>query len=179
MLSVRIGGSIMKTFHVISEFGSLLSNLDAWLDKGIAHAKAKSFEPDVLLQARLAPDQYPLARQIQSACDAAKFAGSYLSQKEAPKHPDTEKTVDEMKKRIAASRGYLETLKEADFAGAEERRVSPPWLHGKWLPGEDYLLKAAMPNFLFHVTTAYSILRHNGVNLGKLDFLGSLPIQDA
>jgi len=168
----------MQTFHLILEFGKMLRNLDAWLEKATVHAKAKSFEVDVLVKARLAPDQYSLDRQVQSACDAAKFGAAYLSGKEAPKHPDTEKTVAELRKRIATCVGWLETLKEADFAGAEERRVAPPWLQGKWLRGEDYLLQAGMPNFLFHVTTAYSILRHNGVDLGKMDYIGALPLRD-
>jgi uncharacterized protein len=168
----------MHTFHVIQEFGKMLRNLDTWLDKATTHAKGKPFEVDVLVHARLAPDQFSLDRQVQSACDAAKFAASYLTGKEAPKHPDTEKTVDELRKRIAACLGYLETLKEADFAGADERKVAPAWLQGKWLRGEDYLLQGAMPNFMFHVTTAYAILRHNGVDLGKKDFIGALPLHD-
>jgi hypothetical protein len=168
----------MKTFHVIQEFGKMLRNLDGWLDKAVAHAKAKSFDPDVLVHARLAPDMYSLDRQVQSACDSAKFSAAYLTGKEAPKHPDTEKTVDELRKRIATCLGYLETVREADFAGAEERRVAPAWLQGKWLTGEDYLLHAAIPNFMFHVTTAYDILRHNGVPVGKMDFIGSMPLRD-
>jgi uncharacterized protein len=157
----------------------MLRNVDTWLGKAGEHAKAKSFEVDVLVGSRLAPDQFSLDRQVQSACDAAKFAAVYLTGKEAPKHADTEKTVDELRKRTAACVGVLETFAEADFAGAEDRRVSPPWLHGKWLRGDDYLVQVATPNFLFHVTTAYSILRHNGVPLGKGDFIGALPLHDA
>ena len=168
----------MQTFHVIQEFGKMLRNLDTWLDKATQHAKAKTFEVDVLVQARLAPDMYSLDRQVQSACDSAKFSAAYLTGKEAPKHPDTEKTVDELRKRIASCLGYLETLKEGDFAGAEDRKVAPPWLQGKWLRGEDYLLQAGVPNFMFHVTTAYDILRHNGVNVGKMDYIGVLPLHD-
>jgi hypothetical protein len=168
----------MHAFHVIQEFGKMLRNLDGCLDKAIMHAKAKSFEPDVFVHARLAPDQYTLDRQVQSACDSAKFAAAYLANKEAPKHPDTERTVDELRKRIATCLGYLETFKEADFAGADERRVAPPWLKGKWLRGEEYLVQLAIPNFMFHVTTAYSILRHNGVGIGKMDYIGSLALRD-
>lgn len=168
----------MNAFHVIQEMGKMLRNLDAWLGKAIDHAKAKPFEADVLVQARLAPDQYSLDRQVQSACDSAKFCAAYLSGKEAPKHPDTEKTMDELRQRIASCLGYLETFKEGDFAGADERKVAPAWLRGKWLRGEDYLLQTAVPNFMFHVTTAYSIMRHNGVGLGKMDFIGALPLRD-
>ncbi len=168
----------MQTLHVIQEFGKMLRNLDAWLDKAGAHAKAKPFDANVLVGARLAPDMYSLDKQVQAACDAAKFAAAYLSGKEAPRHPDTEKTIDELRARLATCLGYLETLKEADFAGADERRVSPPWLHGKWLRGEDYLAQIAVPNFFFHVTTAYAILRHSGVDLGKADYIGALPLRD-
>jgi hypothetical protein len=90
----------------------------------------------------------------------------------------SDEAVDELRKRIASCLGYLETLKEGDFAGAEDRKVAPPWLQGKWLRGEDYLLQAGVPNFMFHVTTAYDILRHNGVNLGKMDYIGALPLRD-
>lgn len=169
----------MQTLHVINELGKMLRNLDGCLGKAAEHAKTKSFDPNVLVGARLYPDQFSLDRQVQSACDAAKFAAAYLASKEAPKHPDTEKTIDELRARIATCLGYLETLKEADFAGADDRRVAPPWLHGKWLRGEDYLLHVGVPNCLFHVTTAYSILRHNGVPVGKMDFIGSLPLRDA
>lgn len=168
----------MQTQHSIQELGKMLRNLDTWLGKAVEHARSKSFEADVLVRARLAPDQYSLDRQVQSACDAAKVAAAYLSGKEPPKHPDTEKTVDELRKRIATCVGYLETFKETDFAGAADRKVAPPWLHGKWLRGEDYLQQVAIPNCLFHVTTAYSILRHNGVPLGKGDYIGSLPLHD-
>lgn len=168
----------MHAFQMISEFGKMLRNLDSWLEKTSEYAKTKSFDPNVLVQARLAPDQYSLDKQVQSACDAAKFSAAYLSTKEAPKHPDTEKTFEELRARIAKCLGFLESIKEGDYAGAEERRVAPPWLQGKWLTGADYLLQAGAPNFFFHVTTAYSILRHNGVPLGKMDFIGHLPLKD-
>ena len=170
-------GFTMNAFATVSEFSKMLSNLDAWLGKAIEHAKTKSFDPNVLVAARLAPDQYSLDRQVQSGCDTAKFAAAYLSGKETPKHPDTEKTVDELRARIAACRGFLESVAEKDYAGAEDRKVAPPWMHGKWLRGQDYLGKLAIPNFYFHATTAYSILRHNGVPLGKMDYIGALPIQ--
>jgi hypothetical protein len=169
----------MHTLNLIQSLGKMLHNLDTWLGKATEHAKTKPFDVEVLVHSRLAPDMYSLDRQVQSACDAAKFAAAYLSAKEAPKHPDTEKTLEELRKRIAACLGYLETLKEADFAGADDRRVAPPWLHGKWVRGEDYLLQIAVPNCLFHVTTAYAILRHNGVPLGKQDYIGSISLHDA
>jgi hypothetical protein len=152
----------------------MLKQLDAWLDKAQAHAEDKSFDTSVLVQARLAPDQYPLVRQVQSACDAAKFAAARVTGKEAPAHPDTETTFEQLHARIKAATAYLDTFKEADFQGAEERHVSLPWLEGKYLMGSDYITEAVLPNFYFHLSHAYAILRHNGVALGKMDYIGSL-----
>jgi hypothetical protein len=159
-------------------FAKTLQNLERCMDKAAAHAKAKSFEVDVLVQARLAPDQFAFVRQVQSACDQAKYAAAYLSGKPAPSHPDTEQTFGELRQRIQKCLGFLETVQAKDLAGAEDRKVSPPWLSGKWLRGDDYLVHVALPNFFFHVTMAYAILRHNGVDLGKMDYIGSLPTQE-
>ena len=166
-----------QTFAWIAECKKMLANLDRWLVKAEAHAKARSFDPNVLLAARLAPDQYPLVRQVQSACDSSKFAAARLSGKEAPKHPDTETTVEELHKRIAACTAFLDSLTAKDFEGAETRRVTLPFLEGKTLTGSDYLIEMAVPNFFFHLTHCYAILRHNGVDLGKTDFIGSLTLQ--
>ena len=168
----------MNIFDVVPQYAKMLHNLDGWLDKAAAHAKQKGFELDTLVHARLAPDQYSLDRQIQSACDSAKFSAAYLTGQQAPAHPDTEKSVDELRARIKSCLAYLETIREADVAGAEERKVSPKYLQGKWVRGDQYLLQVSLPNFYFHVTTAYEILRHNGVDLGKKDFIGSFPIRD-
>jgi len=162
----------------MQEMKKMVGNLDAWLDKGVAYAKSKSFDPDVLLASRLAPDQYPLLRQVQSVCDNAKFAAARLSGKEAPKHPDTEQTMDQVRARIKSCLAYLDTLKPADFEGAEARLVELAFMPGKVIKGSDYLTEMALPNFFFHLTTAYAILRHNGVALGKTDFLGSLTLRD-
>lgn len=156
----------------------MLRNLRGWLDKAEAHAKAKSFDVNVLADARLAPDQYSLAGQIQATCDQAKYLAGYLSGKKAPTHPDTEKTVAELRARIQACLGFVETMQDSDFAGSAERKVSPPWLSGKWFKGEDYLVELALPNFYFHASMVYAILRHNGVDLGKMDYIGSITIQD-
>jgi hypothetical protein len=167
----------VNVFDVIPQYTKMLTNLDRWLEKATEHAKAKSFEVDTLVHARLAPDQYPLVRQIQSACDSAKFSAAYLTGKEAPVHPDSEMTIAELRQRIRTCLAYLETVTAADVAGAEDRRVSPKWLEGKWVKGDEFLLQMSLPNFYFHVTTAYAILRHNGVDLGKRDFLGGFPIR--
>jgi uncharacterized protein len=168
----------MNGFHALSEMSKMLRNLDTWIAKALEHAQSHSFEANVLVTARLYPDQYSFDRQVQSACDSAKFAAAHLCGKEAPKHPDTEKTMDELRARIASCLGFLETVKEKDFAGAADRKVSPPWMKGKWVRGEDYLFQLAIPNFFFHATTAYAILRHNGVPLGKMDYIGSIPMKD-
>ncbi len=168
----------MNHHDAIQLFAKMLRNLEQWMDKATAHATAKSFEVDVLAQARLAPDQYELIRQVQSACDQAKYAAAYLGGKQAPSHPDTEKTFAELRQRIEKCLSFVETVQAKDLAGAEDRKVSPPWLGGKWLKGDDYLVQVAIPNFFFHVTMAYAILRHNGVDLGKMDYVGSIPAQD-
>ena len=164
---------------IIRLFAKTLQNLGQWMDKAAAHAQAKSFEVDVLAQARLAPDQFEFIRQVQSACDQAKYAAAYLAGKPPPSHPDTEKTFTELRQRIQKCLGYLETIQAKDLAGAEERKVAPPWLNGNWLRGDDYLIHLAIPNFFFHATMAYAILRHNGVDLGKMDYIGSLPVKES
>ena len=168
----------MNVIDFVPQYSKMLKNLDHWLEKAIAHAKAKSFEVDTLVHARLAPDQYALDRQIQSACDSAKFSASYLSGKEAPAHPDTEKTIAELRTRIQSCRSFLETIGEADVVGAEDRKVAPKWMQGKSVKGDHFLVQMSLPNFYFHVTTAYAILRHNGVDLGKMDFIGGIPTRD-
>jgi hypothetical protein len=168
----------MNIHDVVPQYAKMLHNLEHWLDKAAAHAKAKGFELDTLVHARLAPDMYSLDRQIQSACDTAKFSAAYLSGKEAPVNPDTEKTIAELRARIQACLAFLETITPADVVGAEERKVAPKWMQGKWVKGEQFLMQMSLPNFYFHVTTAYAILRHNGVDLGKRDFIGGMPLHD-
>ncbi len=169
----------MDAFTTITQFTRMLENLDRWLAAGVSLAESKKFDPDVLARARLAPDQYELVRQVQAACDQAKYATAYLSGQQAPSHPDTEQTIAQLRTRIGTCLEYLRSVKQAAYAEAAERRVSPPWLNGKWMRGDAYLTQVAVPNFYFHVTTAYAILRHNGVGLGKMDYIGSLPINDA
>ncbi|AXQ28106.1 DUF1993 domain-containing protein [Solimonas sp. K1W22B-7] len=169
----------MSHYDVIRQFSKMLQNIEKWLDRAEAHATAKKYEVDVLAASRLAPDAFTLAQQVQAACDQAKFAAAYLTGSKAPAHPDTEKTVAELRQRIAACMAFLATVEEKDFAGSAERKVAPPWLDGKWFHGEDYVEGLAIPNFYFHVTMVYAILRHNGVDVGKMDFIGGLQIQDA
>jgi hypothetical protein len=165
-------------YDTIRLFAKTLQNLEKWMEKAAAHAKAKSFDVDVLAQSRLAPDQFAFAAQVQSACDQAKFAAAYLSGKQAPAHPDTEKTFAELHERIKKCLAFVETVQAKDLTGADEKRVAPGWLGGKWLRGDDYMIHVAVPNFFFHATMAYAILRHNGVDLGKMDYIGSIPVRD-
>jgi hypothetical protein len=155
----------------------MLSNIDVWLAKAAAHAKARKFDTNVLLQQRLAPDQYPLVRQVQSACDTAKFAAARLSGKEAPKHPDTETTVEELHTRLESTVAYLGTFSATDFESADARAITLPFLEGKTMKGSDYLVEMATANFYFHAVHAYAILRHNGAELGKMDYIGALTLQ--
>jgi hypothetical protein len=155
----------------------MLRNLDQWLEAAEVQAKAKGFETTVLVQARLAPDQFALVQQVQSACDAAKYAAAYLSGGQAPSHPDVETTFPELRARIATCRAYLESVPSSAYQGAEARRVAPAWLKEGWFQGDDYLREVAVPNFYFHVVTAYAILRHNGVPLGKMDYIGGIPVR--
>ncbi len=159
----------------IPQLIKMLRNLDGWLTKAAAHADQKKFKIDDLLHARLAPDQFALVRQVQSACDNAKFLAGRLSGKELPSHPDNETTVAQLHERIASVIGYLETFKPEDFTGAEDRKVSLPWMAGKWFRGLDYLNAFVLPNFYFHINHAYAIMRHNGVELGKRDYMGEIP----
>jgi hypothetical protein len=163
----------------VAQYIKMLKNLDAWLDKAEAHAKAKSFDPVVFLSARLAPDQFPLVRQIQSASDAAKSSASHLAGKKQPAHPDTEQTWAEIRGRIQTCLTYLETFKREEFDGAAERTITLPFMPGKAVRGGEYLIDMALPNFYFHIATAYAILRNNGVDVGKRDFLGAVRTHDA
>ena len=162
----------------VPQLKNMLTNLDKWLEKSVAFAKEKSFDPNVLATARLAPNQYPLIKQVQSACDSAKFCAARLTAKEPPKHPDTEQTMDELRARIKACVSFLDTVTAADFKGAETRVVGLPFMPGKGLLAGDYLNTMALPNFYFHITHAYAILRHNGVDVGKIDYIGALNLRD-
>jgi hypothetical protein len=162
---------------IVGQFSKTLGNLSAILDKGAAYAEVKKFDVGVLLNSRLAPDQFNLIRQVQIACDTAKFCAARLTDKvaAAPVHADNETTVAELQTRIKSVQDYLAGFKPEDFADVAERHISHPRWDGKYLTGLEFALQHATPNVFFHVTTAYAILRHNGVDLGKKDYLGSLP----
>jgi uncharacterized protein len=165
-------------FETLGQFKKTLAQLDKWLEAAAAHATTKSFDPSVYLSLRLAPDQFAFARQVQVACDTAKLAASRLSGKEAPKHADDEQNLDDLRARIKSVLEYLNGFSAADFEGAATRQVTQPRWEGKYMLGADYFLEHALPNFFFHSTHAYAILRHNGVSLGKKDFLGTLSMHN-
>lgn len=155
-------------------FVNTLNNLSAILDRAQAHTEARKIDPAALTSFRLYPDMFPLTRQVQIACDAAKGAVARLAGVEVPKHEDTEQTLAELKARIAKTVEFIKTIKPAQVDGSEDKEIALR------LGGEDvkfkgmqYLLGFAHPNFYFHVTTAYNILRHNGVEVGKKDYIGN------
>jgi len=163
---------------VIPQFIRLLSNVNKYFDKAIEHADARKYDVNVLLGARLSPDQYPLLKQIQVTCDAAKGCAARLAGQKPPVHEDNETTIPQLRERINKVVTFLKSFKASDFAGWEERPVDIFFLPGKYLNGYEYLTQLAIPNFYFHLITAYSILRHNGVDVGKMDFLGDIKFKD-
>ncbi len=152
-----------------------LGNLSAILDKGAAFAAEKKVEPAVLLGYRLAPDMFSLTRQVQTACDQAKRAVARLAGVEAPPYEDTETSFPELKARIDKTVAFIKSIKPEQMEGADTREIVLK-IGGKDRPftGQYYALHHAFPNFFFHCTTAYTILRHCGVNIGKGDFIGAL-----
>ena len=159
----------------VPAFQRTLKALDLILDKAAAYATERKIDPAVLLNARLYPDMFALTRQVLIATDHAKGAPARLAGGAVPSFADTETTFPELKARIAKTLDFIGTLKPAQIDGSEARDISlkagPRELNFK---GQDYLLFFALPNFYFHVTTAFAILRHNGVPIGKLDFLGAV-----
>jgi hypothetical protein len=158
----------------VPAFLQILGSLSGLLSKAEAHCKAKNIQPEVLLGARLYPDMLPLSRQVQLASDFAAKGCARLTHSEVPTTPDTEKTFDELKQRLAKTIDYVKTFKPAQFEGAEARDVSFPVGSGNTMTvkGQQFVNNFAFPNFYFHAATAHGILRHNGVEIGKRDFLG-------
>jgi uncharacterized protein len=156
-----------------------LKTIETYLDKAENYAAARKFDADILLTSRLAPDMQPFVYQVQSACDYLKGAAARLSGTQPPKHEDSEKTIDDVRARIRKTIAFAESVTEAQYAGASERKVSLSWMPGKVIGGEDYLMQIIIPNFFFHVTMAYAILRHSGVDVGKIDFLAPVNFVDA
>ena len=159
----------------VTQFIKTLKNMDTFLEKAAGFADSKKFEVDILLQSRLAPDQFNFIRQVQIACDTAKLGASRLTGKPAPIQEDNEKTLPELKARIQSIVTYLESFKPEDYKNAGNAVITQPRWEGKTLTGSEYAVHHMIPNLYFHVTTAYAILRHNGVDVGKKDYLGAMP----
>ena len=158
----------------VPPFTKMLTNLDNVLTKAEADCEARKIEPSVYINGRLAPDMLPLVRQVQIATDHAKGAASRLSGQDHPKWSDDEKTFADLHARVKKTIDYLKTFKPAQFEGAETRSIELKFPNATFtFNGKDYLLNFAVPNFYFHYVTAYAILRHNGVQIGKGDFMGS------
>jgi hypothetical protein len=164
-------------YETLCQMKKMLGHLDKWMEAAATYAQAKSFDPNVFVGLRLAPDQFAFARQVQSACDTAKLAAARLAGKDAPANPDTEQTLEELRARVRTVVAYLDGFLAKDFQNAATRVVTQPRWEGKVMSGADYFLEHAVPNFFFHLTHAYAILRHNGVNIGKRDYLGPLSLR--
>ncbi len=156
-------------------FVRMLGNMNGWLDKAEAHAKDRKFETSVYLASRLSPDMLPFSKQIQIACDAAKFCMSRLSGVDAPKFEDSETTLAELRERIRKTVEYVSSVPADSIDGSDAKDITVPRRDGSMtMKGETYLKQFVLPNFFFHVTMVYALLRLNGVDLGKADYLGSL-----
>lgn len=164
-------------YQQIKQLDAALGTLESLLAAGNKHAESRKFDGANLLGARLAPDMFNLIRQVQAACDTAKFAAARLSDRDSPKDADTEVTLEELNARIHKTREFLSGFSENDFEGCGDKKVILPFLPKMYILGTDYLLQFVVPNFYFHVTTAYNILRHNGVGVGKQAYLGHLDFK--
>ena len=163
----------------VPAFEITLSALSGVLDKAAAHAEAKKIDPSVLLQSRLFPDMFPLVRQVQAAADLAKNGTARLAGIDAPKYEDSETTIDQLKERLANTAAFLKSVDSKNVDGSAGREITFPLgpTNQGHMNGADYLNHFLLPNFYFHVTAAYAILRHCGVDIGKRDFLGNIPIK--
>lgn len=169
----------MSTHLVIRQFARSLRNLDAVMDKTAKYAEARKFDVNNFFSARLAPDMLPFAFQVRNACDTAKAAAAALSGKEAPKHEDSETTFADLRGRIARCLAYLDTFGPADFQATKpDALLRLPNRPGKGIAAEEYLYGRQIPNFFFHLVTAYDLLRHGGVDVGKSDYLGTIAWVD-
>jgi len=169
--------SMSKASIPVFEIG--LSALSAVLDKAATYAAARKIEPSVLLQSRLSPDMFPLVRQVQIASDQAKNGTSRLAGIEPPRYEDNETTIDQLKERLARTLAFLKSVDPKKIDGSADRDITFPLgpTNKGHMKGADYLNHFVLPNFYFHITAAYAILRHCGVDIGKRDFLGAIPMK--
>ncbi|AKT43811.1 DUF1993 domain-containing protein [Chondromyces crocatus] len=162
----------------IPQMARTLRQAGVWLDKAQAYAEQKRFDPEVLLSSRLAPDQWSLRQQIQAICLGSQRLGSLLADAETSNPDILDESLPELRVRVDRAVEQLQQLRPEQFQGAEERVIPLPFLPGKGLKATDFVFEFALPNFYFHATTAYAILRHNGVDVGKTDFIGDLSLRD-
>lgn len=163
-------------YDILSQMAQSMRNLQAVMAKAEDHAVRLKFDVENYLALRFYPNMLPFSAQVRILCDISKFAAAYLSEKTPPVHDDSEKTWADYKARLASAIEYLETFKPEDFSHAAQVKVSPKNFNGKYMTGHDYLVRRQTPNFYFHVVTAYDLLRHAGVEVGKADYLGPLPM---
>ena len=164
-------------YAMVQQFAKTLRNLDTLLEKAVKHAEARKFDPNNFCTARIAPDMFPLTRQVQIACDVAKTAAAALTGKEPPKFDDTEHTMEQLRERIRKTLAYVETFTADDFKKIDAQTVVKlPYPQGKSMHAQEFLLSRCVPNLYFHATTTYDLLRAGGVELGKGDFLGAMSI---
>jgi uncharacterized protein len=161
-------------FQIVAQCIHSLRAMDIFLLKAEGQAADRKCDVAALLSSRLAPDMKPLIYQVQSACDYVKAAAAWLSGQVPPRHEDAEQTAEQLHERIHKTVAFAESVPAALYEGAADRSVSLSWAPGKVLGGDDYILQMTLPNVFFHIAIAYAILRHNGVELDKMDFLGSL-----
>lgn len=161
-------------YQLVSQMKKMLGQMDKWLDTATAFATSKSFDPNLFLGFRLAPDQFAFVKQVQATCDTAKLAAARLAGKEAPKHADNESTIAELQERVRSVIAYLDGFTEEDFKNGSTQSITQPRWEGRVMTGADYFVEHATPNFFFHLSHTYAILRHNGVTIGKRDYLGKL-----
>lgn len=161
----------------VPQFVKMLKNLNTILDKASLNAETKKYDVEVLLNSRLAPDQFNLIRQVQIATDSAKMCLARVTGKDAPVWEDNEKTIGDLKSRIEKTVEYLNSFDPNEVNDFEQIKISQPRWEGKYLFPLEYVTEYSIPNFYFHITTAYSILRHNGIDIGKKNYLGELPFK--
>jgi hypothetical protein len=165
-------------FQAIQQCTQALRDMALWIDKAEKHAATKKFDVGILMTSRLAPDMKDFVYQVQSACDYVKGGAAWLSGQKPPRHEDNEKTIGELRERIRKTVAFCESIPESRYGSAAEQKVGFSWAPGKVMVGPDYLLQMTIPSVYFHLCTAYAILRHNGVDVGKMDYLGPLKLVD-
>lgn len=168
----------MSLSKQLAQFDKMLGNTATWLDQAVQFAEAREMDPEALLDVRLYPDQFTLRRNVQSIADIAKLTAARLCELDAPKHEDGDQSIAELKDRLAEVRSFMAAIDAATADAAATRFISPALFGGKGMSGTDYVTEFAAPNFYFHCTTAYALLRHVGVPLGKRVYLGSLSLTD-